>query len=74
MLDWIRIVATWGLLLGAVVASFFAPGVWHAISMYVFIPVGAFVCLRWITRWAWRRYQAAPGVRGFIPHKTPWAQ
>jgi hypothetical protein len=20
-----------------------------------------------------RRYSAAPGLRGFVPHKTPWA-
>ena len=78
MLAWIRIVVTiaaaWGLILGAIGASFVAPGVAHAIEMYVFVPVGAFVFLRWITRWAWRRYESAPGLRGFVPHKAPWAQ
>jgi hypothetical protein len=78
MLAWIKIVvtiaATWGLILGAIVASLVAPGVAHAINMYVFIPVGASICLRWLTRWALRRYRSAPGPRGFVPRKAPWAQ
>jgi NhaP-type Na+/H+ or K+/H+ antiporter len=35
--------------------------------------VGASVVARFLYRWARARYEAAPGLRGFVPHKTPWA-
>jgi ABC-type cobalamin transport system permease subunit len=35
--------------------------------------VGAFVVTRFLYRWARRRLEAGPGLRGFVPHKTPWA-
>ncbi len=35
--------------------------------------VGTFVVARVLYRWARARSAAAPGLRGFVPHKTPWA-
>jgi hypothetical protein len=57
----------------ALVASAFLPHEFgHNLFRYVIQPLGAFVVLRWIGRWGWRRYQAASGLRGFAPRKAPW--
>jgi hypothetical protein len=45
----------------------------HGLAGHVVLPAfGALICLRWVTRWAFRRHEAAPGMRGFIPRKAPW--
>jgi hypothetical protein len=52
------------------VGSFF---VGHGLAGHVVLPAfGALICLRWLRHWALRRYEAAPGLRGFIPRKAPW--
>jgi FtsH-binding integral membrane protein len=61
-------------MVAAVVISFFVgDGFGRDLFQYVLRPLGLFVILRWVGRWAWRRYKALPGLRGFVPHKTPWA-
>ncbi|MGH3426143.1 MAG: hypothetical protein ACRDQZ_00970 [Mycobacteriales bacterium] len=55
------------------VSVFFAQWLTHDLIVYVCEPLSVLVVARWIARWVWHRYQAAPGFRGFIPHKTPWA-
>ena len=58
----------------AMVASVFLPHEFgHNLFRYVIQPLGAFVVLRWVAHWGWRRYQSAPRLRGFMPHKAPWA-
>ena len=56
-----------------VASAFVGDGFAHDLFRYVIQPVGVFVVLRWVVRWGWRRYEAAPGFHGFVPHKTPWA-
>jgi hypothetical protein len=52
------------------VGSFF---VGHGLAGHVVLPAfGALVFFRWLMRWALPRYEAAPGLRGFIPRKAPW--
>jgi membrane protein implicated in regulation of membrane protease activity len=45
-------------------------GGWWQVGLQI---VGVFALARLVYRWARRRYSAAPGLRGFVPHRTPWA-
>jgi len=46
-----------------VIAFFVGDGFGHDLFRYVLQPLGMFVIVRWVGRWAWRRYHAARASR-----------
>jgi hypothetical protein len=61
--------AVLALLLGSVILGGTVEHAWWDLVRVL----GTLTILRWLARWAQRRYQVGPGLRGFVPHKTPWA-